>query len=661
MAASTSWYPSAVGNFGGDVDSPEPELLQSHGGRMQVVSASQRFCRLCLSKEQQLKPIFPPDGTPDESLLQRILSCLTITISFDDDYDTFICRICSQEVTKFFLYKEQCLANDSIIRNRRKPSKGMFYDEEGSNGLGVSIPQNGNGGGDVVELSDDSDVEQGGPNWEEEGQGDPIDSDEFDIREEESGDTARDAEEFNDADSDKGEVGSLLKPLPRMRARRDNVQDFYHGGFRYTCATSRANGKIHWRCMYKSKLKCRAAILVASNGSVSRGPNRHNHKPEAKTNQKTSEGVILDTHTGRKVHYRLITSERSGVHPVQVVCNGYKYRYARTTQKKTTYWRCMKHNGKENCKAVVSFRLDFSSCSSNGNSHNHPAQYDMQQLQDEEEEQVAEPEVMPTFGILKPGKKLAHAIRSNGSSSSGDGFGKTQISLKGSGRWNVMIHKGYEFGFPRADKKNNKWACYKKSLFNCPANVTTNETGRVIKESDWAHNHRPSDDYAKTDIIEGQMQDVRNEGQPVYYKLIPGKRGQRFVLYKGYRYSSDRLISDGRIAWKCTKCKVFVMIGGRFATFEERGDEHEHPVLEEDDESMPYDASLVDALMAVEGGEEEGDEGADEDGSQDVVVKEEQSLVDEDSQEADGDGDGEDDEEDEGEEDELIIPEVMVE
>lgn len=614
-----------------------------------MVSASQRFCRLCLSKELQLRPIFPPDGTPDESLLQRILSCLTITISFDDDYDTFICRICIQEVTKFFLYKEQCLANDSIIRNRRKPSKDMFFDEETSNGLGGSIPLNENGAGncdDVVELSDDSEVE-GGPNWEEEGQGEPIDSDEFDIREE--GDNGGDnAEEFNDAESDKGEVGSLLKPLPRMRARRDNVQDYYHGGFRYTCATSRANGKIHWRCMYKSKLKCRAAILVAPNGTVSRGPNRHNHKPESKSSQQTSEGIILDTHTGRKVHYRLITSDRSGVHPVQVVCNGYKYRYARTTQKKTTYWRCMKHNGKENCKAIVSFKLDFSSCCSNGNSHNHPAQYDMDILEEED----TEPEIAPTFAVLKPGKKVAHAIKSNGSSSSGDGFGKTQISLKGSGRWNVMNHKGYEFGFPRADKKNNKWACYKKSLFNCPANVTTNEAGRVIKESDWAHNHLPGDDYDKNDIIEGHMQDVRNEGQPVYYKLIPGKRGQRFVLYKGYRYSSDRLISDGRIAWKCTKCKVFVMIGGRFATFEERGDEHEHPVLEEDDESMPYDASLVDALMAVEGREE-----ADDDGSQNVVVKEEHSLVDEDSQELDGNGEEEEDEDD----DELIIPEVMVE
>uniref|UniRef100_A0A1Q3EZ14 ZAD domain-containing protein n=1 Tax=Culex tarsalis TaxID=7177 RepID=A0A1Q3EZ14_CULTA len=656
MAASTSWYPAVGLRDDNGVDSPE--LEEPPLGRMQTVSASQRFCRLCLSKEQQLKPIFPPDGTPDESLLQRILSCLTITISFDDDYDTFICRICTQEVTKFFLYKEQCLANDSIIRNRRKPSKGMFYDEEGSNSLGGVIVQNGNNGdalgGDVVELLDDSDVEEG-PNWEEEeGQGDPIDSDEFDIREE--GDDANDAEEFKDSDSEKGEVGSLLKPLPRMRARRENVQDFYHGGFRYTCATSRANGKIHWRCMYKSKLKCRAAILVAPNGTVSRGPNRHNHKPEAKSAEKTTEGHILDTHTGRKVHYRLITSERSGVHPVQVVCNGYKYRYARTTQKKTTYWRCMKHNGKENCKAVVSFKLDFSSCSSNGNSHNHPAQYDMQQVQDEE---VEEPEVLPTFGILKPGKRIAHAIKSNGgSSSSGDGFGKTQISLKGSGRWNVMIHKGYEFGFPRADKKNNKWACYKKSLFNCPANVTTNETGRVIKESDWAHNHRPKDDFDKTEIIEGQMQDVRNVGQPVYYKLIPGKRGQRFVLYKGYRYSSDRLLSDGRIAWKCTKCKIFVMIGGKFATFEERGDEHEHPVQEEDDESMPYDASLVDALMAMDGG---GGVEMDEDGSQDLVVKEEHSLVDEESQEVDGDNNGDDDDDDDDDGDELIIPEVMVE
>lgn len=636
MAASTSWYPSPV-DFREDdgVDSSELEQYQS-SGMPRVVSASQRFCRLCLSKEQQLKPIFPPDGTPDENLLQQILSCLTITISFEEDYDTFICRICSQEVTKFFLYKEQCLANDSIIRNRRKPSKDMFYDEEGSNSVGPGIQANGND--DVVELlSDESDVE-GGPGWEEEGQGEPIDSDEFDIREEEELPVV--AEMLNGGDLEKDEGHALLKPLPRMRARRDNVQDYYHGGFRYTCATSRANGKIHWRCMYKSKLKCRAAILVAPNGTVSRGPNRHNHRPEGKNKNSGSEGIILDMHTGRKVHYRLIPSERAGVNPVQVVCNGYKYRYSRTTtQKKTTYWRCMKHNGKENCKAVISFRLDFSSCSSNGIKHNHPAQFDMAALEDEDEEPVA-----PTFE--PPAKK----IKPNGVIPLAGG--KAHISLRGSGRWNIMVHKGYEFGFPRADKKNNRWACFKKSLFNCPAAVTTNEAGRVIKESDWAHNHQPTDDYEKTAIIEGEMQDIRNANQPVYYKLIPGKRGQRFVLYKGYRYSSDRLLSDGRIAWKCTKCKVFVMIGGRFATFEERGDEHEHPVQDEDDESIPYDASLVDALMAVE-----GDEASQDNVDGDVVVKEEHSLPDEDSQETTEGGDGEGEDEDE----ELIIPEVMVE
>lgn len=651
MAASTSWYPSSVVDLWTDyddgVDSPELDHHYQATGMTRVVSASQRFCRLCLSKEQQLKPIFPPDGAPDESLLQRILSCLTITISFEEDYDTFICRICTQEVTKFFLYKEQCLANDSIIRNRRKPSKDMFYDEEGSNGLVPGIPGSGNAAaaddGDVVELLSDDDDEEA----EEEAQGEPIDSDEFDIREEEQ-DVVKQATQMNGGrELEKDEGHALLKPLPRMRARRDNVQDYYHGGFRYTCATSRANGKIHWRCMYKSKLKCRAAILVAPNGTVSRGPNRHNHRPEGKSKQSGSEGVIIDIQTGRKVHYRLIPSERAGVNPVQVICNGYKYRYSRTTtHKKTTYWRCMKHNGKENCKAVISFRLDFSSCSSNGIRHNHPAQFDMEAPEEEEEE---EQEEEPLPAILEPTKK----IKPNGSTPLG---GKAQLSLRGSGRWNIMVHKGYEFGFPRADKKNNKWACYKKSLFNCPAAVTTNEAGRVIKESDWAHNHQPTDDYEKTVIIEGEMQDVRNANLPVYYKLIPGKRGQRFVLYKGYRYSSDRLLSDGRIAWKCTKCKVFVMIGGRFATFEERGDEHEHPVQDEDDESIPYDASLVDALMAVEsGGAGTEDNNGDEASQEDVVVKEEHSLLDEvgeeDSQEAEG---GDDDEE-------LIIPEVMVE
>lgn len=637
--ASTSWYPrtesrnsvnpplhSSLGNCddGDEEEQATDHLLEKtqQVPLMATTSSGERFCRLCLSKEQKLKPIFPPDGAPDEALLQRILGCLTITISFDEDYDTFICGICVQEVTKFFLYKEQCLANDSIIRSRRKPSKNYFFEDD-------TIPANNV---EVVELSDGSvggadDYGNDKDDELEEMQGEPIDSDEFDIRED-SGDEER----FRVAGAP-----LMLKPLPKQRARRENVQDFYHGGYRYTCATSRANGKIHWRCMYKSKLKCRAAILVAPNGTVTRGPNNHNHYAEGKKAECPSEGFILDVHTGRKVHYRMITSDRSGVNPIQLVCNGYKYRYARSTQKQTTYWRCMKHNGKENCKAVLSFRLDFSSCSSNGHQHNHPAQFDMK---------------LPSPTVEEPPEEqswLGPESDDGGKVVAPEGFrirsanGAVNKTKNASGRWNVLMHKGYEFGFPRAERKNLKWACYKKSLFNCPANVYTTRSGRVLKESDWAHNHGPNDDYDKNTIIEGYMQDAKNEGAQVYYKLIPGKRGQRFVLYKGYRYSSDRLISDGRIAWKCTKCKVFVVIGGRFAHFEERGDDHEHPTMDVEDEEAGVEGmpSSHPQQQHHDGGDEQEEDSYD--GS--VIVKEEQTA---------------DENDDSNDDDELIIPETTM-
>ncbi|XP_055536247.1 uncharacterized protein LOC129724959 [Wyeomyia smithii] len=554
--ASTSWYSQEQ----------TPDRTGQDSELMEGISAGQRFCRLCLSKEQQLKPLFPPDGMPDEMLLQKILNCLTIALSFDEDYDSFICRICIQEVTKFFFYKEQCLTNDSILRGRRKPDKIPLYGDSGT-------PVGNNGA-----LSGD----------EEEYDGDPIDSDEFDIRDADDDErdflnndqtqTGEDEDDGDDVDYEyEGEADgdnddsmqfevSGLKPLPKQRARRENVQDYYHGGFRYTCATSRANGKVHWRCMYKSKLKCRAAILVASDGTVTRGPNRHNHHPDSKTVPPCpASGTILDMHTGRKVSYKLINSDRSRINRMQIICNGYKFRYARTTQKQTTYWRCMKHNGKENCKAVLSFRMDFSACSSNGHGHNHPAQYDMNEPLPPNLQLPAQREAV---------KQPQLVIQTNGNSTSpGSSIQK--------GRWNVMLHKGYEFGFPRADRMNMRWACYKKSSFNCPANLYTNRGGRVIKESDWAHNHGPKDDYAKDAIIDGLMLDARTK-ERIPYKLIPGKRGQRFVVHNGYRYSSDRLISDGRIAWKCTKCKVFIIIGGRFGTMEDRGGEHEHEQDESD-------------------------------------------------------------------------------
>lgn len=611
---SNGWYPHKRNGFEGNVDE-EPDLDEQ---LTMASSASQRYCRLCLSKEQQLKPLFPPNGTPDQALLHKIFNCLTIALTFDEDYDTFVCHICIQEVTKFFLYKEQCLANDSILRGRVMPIKMNIY---GGN-------QDDNSAQALSDEEDEEDFE-------------PIDSDEFDIPDVEDYGNVSDNVSFEPNDPILANRLALepwkLKPLPKQRARRENVQDYYYGGYRYTCATPRANGKVHWRCMYKSKLKCRAAILVSPNGAVTCGPHRHNHQPDRKPITHPMDGTILDVHTGQKVTYKLITSHRSRIHPTQVVCNGYKYRYARSTQKQTTYWRCMKHNGKENCKAILSFRIDFSSCSSNGHPHNHPAQYDMNHpLPDFVTNELRYPERtvsaknVPKEGASKP------------------------ESTKGAKK-NVMIHKGYEYGFPRTDRQYSKWACFKKSLFNCPANVITNSAGKVIRESEWAHNHRPNDDYSKDTVIDGYMTDSKTKEQ-IYYKLIPGKRGQRFVLYKGYRYSSDRFMSDGRIAWKCTKCKVFIIIAGRFGSFEDRGGEHEHPTMEEDDDLLDMGSCLQELPMD---GEEQDDIG------EEIVLSVKKELDDDSMQQEFGEEDEEEEDEEDvdgeqdefaSDEDQLIIP-----
>lgn len=152
------------------------------------------------------------------------------------------------------------------------------------------------------------------------------------------------------------------------------------------------------------------------------------------------------------------------------------------------------------------------------------------------------------------------------------------------------------------------------------------------------------------------MTDSKTKEQ-IYYKLIPGKRGQRFVLYKGYRYSSDRFMSDGRIAWKCTKCKVFIIIAGRFGSFEDRGGEHEHPAMEEDDEQLDMGSCLQELPMD---GEEQDGAGVEEE--VEFSVKKEldddsmlQEFGEEDEEEDEEMMDGEQDEF-ASDEEQLIIP-----
>ncbi|XP_055617400.1 uncharacterized protein LOC129762860 [Toxorhynchites rutilus septentrionalis] len=628
--ASTIWYPPQQ----------RTQLPEGHHREKVAASAAHRLCRLCLSKEQRLEPLFPPDGMPNETLLQRILNCLTIALTFDEDFDTYICFICIQEVTKFYFYKEQCLANDSILRSRQKHADGYAEEEKDD----CAVVERNNGQADTH----DSEVDYS--------EGELIDSDEFDVR---------DVEDDNEESVQRGFFRSpriqmepqFLKPLPKQRARRENVQDYYHGGFRYTCASTRANGNVHWRCMYKSKLKCRAAIQVAPNGTVTRGPNRHNHHPEKQTERFPVDGTITDLRTGRQVSYQLINSGSR----MQLVCDGYKYWCARTTKKQTTYWRCMKHSGKLNCRAVLSIGVDFSSCTTNGYPHNHPAQIDMVQTP------------LSNCGALSRQER-------NGENSNlqmmqpMNGHETTSKPFNPKSKWNVMIHKGYDFGFPRIERKNTKWSCFKKSSFNCPANVYTDWSGKVIRESDWAHNHKQSDDYDGDAIIEGYMQHIKTK-ESIFYKLIPGKRGQRFVLYKGYRYSSDRLVRDGRIAWKCTKCKVFIVVGGRFGTIEERGGDHGHPTQDDDDATCDTSYYADQQSNADLDSEQTQDDEHDMEFSVKIEPDDDERLKQYDEEEDDGDqdevddnddeddaeDDEDDDDEDEDYEDEqIIIPDVSI-
>ncbi|XP_065081423.1 probable serine/threonine-protein kinase tsuA isoform X2 [Ochlerotatus camptorhynchus] len=88
--------------------------------QLQIQTTELPFCRLCFTQGIELYEIFPGAGNDNESLLIKIMDCVTVAITFDDDYNSYICAKCVTTIEEFYEYKEKCKENDTLLREKRK-------------------------------------------------------------------------------------------------------------------------------------------------------------------------------------------------------------------------------------------------------------------------------------------------------------------------------------------------------------------------------------------------------------------------------------------------------------------------------------------------------------------------------------------------------------
>ncbi|XP_063238102.1 myeloid zinc finger 1-like isoform X1 [Bacillus rossius redtenbacheri] len=75
------------------------------------------ICRLCLSKEGIMLPIFDNDSNEDDmSLSSRISICASIQVSQGDGLPTLVCNKCVHRLDSWYTFKEQCRSSDATLR-----------------------------------------------------------------------------------------------------------------------------------------------------------------------------------------------------------------------------------------------------------------------------------------------------------------------------------------------------------------------------------------------------------------------------------------------------------------------------------------------------------------------------------------------------------------
>ncbi|XP_055616892.1 uncharacterized protein LOC129762529 [Toxorhynchites rutilus septentrionalis] len=354
--------------------------------QLQLQTTELPFCRLCFTQGVELYEIFPGAGNDNESLLIKIMDCVTVAITFDDDYNSYICAKCVTTVEEFYDYKEKCKENDALLREKRKSVEqtaiynvvNMQSEEEvvngnGSNGatqeLGtiddqqmtlehrISIeggpPLNGN----IIEFKKQlftASPEQLGI-WICVASGSDIQCPAM-IQVDENVQVVAEIGQHNHGlpvsvtDNPPQEQKPQLTPQPPPPQQQHQQQTIIPDDVKPPImpSTSTPTG-------------------VSASASKKRKAKDQPNKRKISNDILVGDGWLIDVETQKRHHYQLVTKDG---YQTFLIFNGYRFRTQQKIRNGIASWKCA-WNGRKGCQAVLNITEDYQKVKEVGNPHNH--------------------------------------------------------------------------------------------------------------------------------------------------------------------------------------------------------------------------------------------------------------------------------------------------
>lgn len=78
------------------------------------------MCRLCLTPNSGTEPLFDERTTkPNVLLLQKVVECTSIKLTWEEDYPSSICGDCAAKIHEWSTFKIQCIVNNDFYRRKQ--------------------------------------------------------------------------------------------------------------------------------------------------------------------------------------------------------------------------------------------------------------------------------------------------------------------------------------------------------------------------------------------------------------------------------------------------------------------------------------------------------------------------------------------------------------
>lgn len=355
------------------------------------------MCRLCFMQGVELYEIFPGAANDNESLLIKIMDCVTVAITFDDDYNSYICGKCVTMIEEFYEYKEKCKENDALLREKRKSVDqtaiynvvNMQPEEEvvnanGSNGtvqeLGLDDQQMGleqrisiEGGaplnGNIIEFKKQlftASPEQLGI-WICVASGSDIQCPAM-IQVDENVQVVAEIGQHNHGlpvsvtDNPPQEKQQLAPPQPQPQVQHQQPQQSQQAP-----QPPQQQTIVSGTPKVSGVASTSTPVAPTTSASKKRKSKDQPSKRKISNDILVGDGWLVDVESQQRHHYQLVTKDG---YQTFLIFNGYRFRTQQKIRNGIASWKCA-WNGRKGCQAVLHITEDYQKVKEVGNPHNH--------------------------------------------------------------------------------------------------------------------------------------------------------------------------------------------------------------------------------------------------------------------------------------------------